>query len=430
MTRRTAKYLVTLNTPATGVIECGSLIVRELNGNTDGIGFKYSPEYLAHPAAFSIDPVALPLSNQGLSHKTSSNEAFQFPVNNNLPGFLDDYLPDRWGRKVLTRAATVSNKSNFNANSVIDILSLVSKSNIGAISIDAENESASYDLGLAYRELFDAENAAQIIDDVYYQQEQSTKIPLEATKLIHLWQEGSGGVGGARPKSLIHKDSIGYLAKYNSRKDDYNNAKVELACLLMAKEAGLNVKGGFVEQDVNGRDVLFLSRFDLLNDNKNRRHLVTINSMLKDKVSFVDYGAMFKYDNIHQLLKIHSVNIEQDLKQLLRMMLFNRAINNVDDHERNFSLVNDGNGYQLSPAYDLVPSLTVGQYHAAGFQYSSFPLRPTQIDGSERVLGVPKKDAKRCAEQVIHAVEKWSEYADQVGVCEKDMQRISAAMNI
>jgi len=420
MTRRAVRYLVTLNTLATGVIECGSLIVRELNGNTDGIGFKYSPEYLAHSAAFSIDPVALPLSNT----------VFQFSVNNNLPGFLDDYLPDHWGRKVLTRAATVLNKTNFNANSVIDILSLVSKSNIGAISIDAEDESSNFDLGLGFEELFDAENAAQIVDDSYYEQEQYAKIPLEATKLIHLWQEGSGGVGGARPKSLIHKDNIGYLAKYNSRKDDYNNAKVELACLLMAKEAGLNVKQGFVLESVNERDVLFLKRFDLLNDNRNRHHLVTINAMLKDKASFVDYGAMFRYDNIQQILKIHSVNIEQDLKQLLRMMLFNRAINNVDDHERNFSLINDGNGYQLSPAYDLVPSLTVGQYHAAGFQYSSFPLRPTQIDGSIRVLGVPKKEAQRCAEKVIHAVEKWSEFAEQAGVSDKDMHRVSSALNI
>ena len=423
MTRRIAKYRVTLNTPQTGVVECGQLVVRELNGNTDGIGFKYSPEYLALPTAFSIDPVALPLAKD-------THTAYQFPVNNNLPGFLDDYLPDRWGRKVLIRAATISNKTNFNANSVIDILSLVSKSNIGAVSIDAENEAASYDLGLGYDELFDAENAAQVIDDSFYQQEQQMKIPLEAAKLIHLWQEGSGGVGGARPKSLIHKDGVGYLAKYNSRKDDYNNAKVELACLLMAKEAGINVKSGFVLEKINERDVLFLERFDLLNANQNRYHLVTINAMLKDKQSFVDYGAMFRYDNIQQILKIHSVNIEEDLKQLLRIMLFNRAINNVDDHERNFSLINDGNGYQLSPAYDLVPSLTVGQYHAAGFKYSSFPPSPSEIDGSVRVLGVPKKVAKRCAEQVIAAVQKWSEFAEQADVCETDMQRVSSAMNI
>jgi serine/threonine protein kinase HipA of HipAB toxin-antitoxin module len=38
----------------------------------------------------------------------------------------------------------------------------------------------------------------------------------------------------------------------------------------------------------------------------------------------------------------YSINIEQDLKQLLAIMLFNRAIHNADDHERNFSPINRG----------------------------------------------------------------------------------------
>ena len=113
MSKRNERYKVTLNTPQTGQITCGLMIVRESDGNTDGVGFQYSDEYLAHDSAFSIDPVALPLT------KTP----FQLKVNNNAPGFLDDYLPDRWGKKVLTRIATTSMKKNFNANSIIDILS-------------------------------------------------------------------------------------------------------------------------------------------------------------------------------------------------------------------------------------------------------------------------------------------------------------------
>ena len=65
--------------------------------------------------------------------------------------------------------------------------------------------------------------------------------------------------------------------------------------------------------------------------------------------------------------------VEQDLKQLLRLMLFNRAINNTDDHERNFSFMRHQNGYRLAPAYDLVPSLGLGEYHAAGFGFQPYP---------------------------------------------------------
>jgi len=416
MSRRSKKYTVSVNTPATGLINCGTLIVRELNGNTDGIGFQYSPEYLSHQSAFSIDPIAIPLTHV----------PFQLTVNNHAPGFLDDYLPDRWGRKVLSRIATINMKKDFNANSIIDILSLVSKSNIGAISIDPIDESASFDLGLSFDELFEAETAAKIIDD----DTQSERIRLEAAKLIHLWQEGSGGVGGARPKSLICKEGKGYLAKFNSGKDNYNNARVEFACLLMAKEAGIDVRGGFVQPDVNGRDTLLLTRFDLLNANKHRLHLITINSMLKDKNTFIDFGHPFRYNHIHDVLKYYSTNIVEDLNQLLRLMLFNRAINNIDDHERNFSLVNDGMGYRLSPAYDLVPSLTHGQYHAAGYQYSPNPLKPSDIDGKSRILGVSKTQAKRCAEQVINAVKQWEYFAKKAGVSEEDTENISKVISL
>ncbi|RLA19004.1 MAG: type II toxin-antitoxin system HipA family toxin [Gammaproteobacteria bacterium] len=416
MSRKNEKYRVTINTPATRIITCGKMVIRETDGNTDGIGFQYSAEYLDHPFAFSIDPIALPLSRT----------TFQLTVNNNTPGFLDDYLPDRWGRKVLTRIATASKKKNFNSNSIIDILSLVSQSNIGAISIVQQDQKPYFDLGIHFDELMNAEKAAQIIDN----DTPPEKIQLETAKLIHLWQEGSGGVGGARPKSLVHKDSIGYLAKFNSNKDDYNNAKVELACLLMAKAAGIDVKGGFVQPDINARDVLLLNRFDLLNSNKNRLQLITINAMLKDKNTFVDCGQSFRYDQIQQVLNRYSTNISEDVKQLLRLMLFNRAINNTDDHERNFSLSNDGTGYRLSPAYDLVPSFAYGQYHAAGYQYSPTPLKPSEVDGSKRILGVPKVEAKNCAEQIINAVKQWYHFAELAGVSEQDADKVSEVLNL
>jgi len=416
MSHRTEKYRVTLNTPGTGIIECGQLIVKESHGNTTGVGFKYSTEYLSNKNAFSIDPLALPLRET----------AFQFNVNNSIPGFLDDYLPDRWGRKVLTRIATSSQKVNFNANSVIDILSLVSSCNIGAITIEQHDKEPLFDLGLDYRELSNVEFASHIIDNENYKD----KIQFEASKLIHLWRDGSGGVGGARPKSLIVKNNEAYLAKFNSTQDKFNNARVELACLMMAQNAGIKIGSGELIENINSRDLLFLKRFDVTNNNQNRKHLITANSLLKNKSTFVDLGQSFRYDNIQELLKIHSTNIANDLEQLLLQMLFNRAINNTDDHERNFSLINDGTGYRLSPAYDLVPSLTMGQYHCAGFQFSTNPLKPSEVNGLSRILGVPKMQAKRCAERVIESVSQWDYFADKASVNAKDTANIKAVFNL
>ncbi len=71
--------------------------------------------------------------------------------------------------------------------------------------------------------------------------------------------------GWCRPKALIHENYKAYLAKFNLLTADvFNNAKVELACLQMAKDAGLNVLSGHVRNAVNGRDVLMLDRFDVV----------------------------------------------------------------------------------------------------------------------------------------------------------------------
>ena len=52
------------------------------------------------------------------------------------------------------------------------------------------------------------------------------------------------------------------------------------------------------------------------------------------------------------------------MRELFRRMVFNILIDNTDDHEKNHALlVTDAQQYELSPAYDVLPS---GQ--ALGFQ--------------------------------------------------------------
>ena len=106
-------------------------------------------------------------------------------------------------------------------------------------------------------------------------------------------------------------------------------------------------------------------------------------------------------------------------------MLFNRAINNTDDHERNFSLIHRGEGSQLSPAYDLVPSVVIGEYHAAGFGYQPYPPRPSEAGQLGKVFGLARTVVADLAEEVIAALGNWREFAGEAGVREQDNQRLS-----
>ncbi|MCH8105921.1 MAG: HipA domain-containing protein [Proteobacteria bacterium] len=145
---------------------------------------------------------------------------------------------------------------------------------------------------------------------------------------------------------------------------------------------------------------------------------------MKEPGSQWDLGRVFRYDDVCEQLRRYSISIEQDLKQLLALMLFNRAIHNTDDHERNFSLINRGAGYQLAPAYDLVPSVVTGEYHAAGFQLNPDPPKPSEASKLGKIFGLPKTSVADIAERVIDAVSRWESFAEQSGVNQDDVVRI------
>ena len=400
-----------LNSQKLGVIHAADVVILEEQGATHKVGFRYRPGYLTMTDAFPIDPIALPLSSQ----------EFQFTCQGGLPAFLDDYLPDAWGRQVLTHLAFYRDRKKLNANNVIDLLQMMGSSHIGALSITPEGQSPRYENGSDLSRLADIEAAAYRLHDL-----PSGRDDLNEIGLLYLGNHGSG-VGGARPKALLYDDTQHYLGKFNHSRDGYNNARVELACLLMAKTAGIDIGSGHVLPGINDREVLLLNRFDLM-PSGHRHYLITVNGLLKNPTSQCDHGGVFRYDDIKRLIDRWSIDVKADSEQLLKLMLFNRAIHNTDDHERNFSFIHRGDGYRLSPAYDLVPSLTTGEYHATGYGYQPNPPRPSEAAKLGKVLNMPRTVVANVAEQVIETVEQWPYFADQAGVDEKELERVGRVM--
>ena len=408
-----------------GPIHAADCVVEEEAGFVRRVDFRYTPDYLGQPTAFPLDPRRLPLESGEI----------RFACQGGVPGFIDDHLPDAWGRKVLTTLALYRDSRRLNVNSVIDLLTLApGGSRIGALSLTPRGQAPgalsltprgqapSFTLGAPIAVLEHAERAAVHVDAMV------SETDADEFGLVRLADAGSS-VGGARPKALLTDSRNHYLAKFNRLTgDQYNNARVELACLNMAQAAGLEVARGRVAEHVNGREVLLLERFDIAPVN-HRHHLVTINALLKEEGTQRDCGLPFRYDDIADLLSRHSVAIRADLEQLARLALFNRAINNTDDHSRNFSLIHRGDGYRLSPAYDLVPSLAIGEYHAAGFAYAPNPPRPSEVSSAGRVFGLSKPWLRQCAEEVMNAIERWPEFAEQAGVREAEVEVVASRFN-
>jgi len=403
-----------INTAELGVMQIAEVALLEEQGLINTVGFRYTANYLAQPQAFAIDPLQLPLSPK----------EFTLNCRQAAPAFIDDYLPDAWGKKVLTRLAMQQYQQRLNANCISEMLGFSQQihSRIGALCFTEPGQVPHFETGIALHDLQQAEQTAQNID-----QQDFSNLDVNVMGLMYLANSGSG-VGSAQPKALVHDQGIPYLAKFNRSSDPYNNARVELACLLMARGAGINIGQGKIITDINQRDVLLLERFDTAGDA--RRHLITANGLLKQPNTQQDPGHSFRYDDLYKLLQRHSCNIEEDLQQLLRLMLFNRAINNTDDHERNFSFIHTKQGYQLAPAYDLVPSVVVGEYHAAGFDYQ--PTLPTvsEAENMGKIFGLPKDTVNTAAQQVREAIQQWPDYAEQAGVDEEQALRVQKVFQI
>lgn len=410
MTTR-ARFDIHVNSRATGVIHAADCVVEEDAGLVRRVDFRYTPGYLGSPGRFPLDPARLPLA---------SGEV-RFRCEGGSPGFIDDHLPDAWGRDVLAALAHYRDGRRLNADSAIDLLALVKGGGrIGALAFVDVGGTPLYSPGASLESLAQVEWTAAQVDASDWRSER-----LDDFGIAHLAETGSG-IGGARPKALLSDGTTHYLAKFNRRtRDDYNNARVELACLYMARAAGIEVADGRIVANVNARDVLLLERFDVEPDG-HRPHLVSVNALQKDPATQRDSGLPFRYDDVAEVLTRHSGAVRADLEQLARLALFNRAINNTDDHSRNFSMIHDGDCYRLSPAYDLVPSMAVGAYHAASFRYEPNPPRPSQVARAGRMFGLSKPWLRSCADEVLAAIERWPEFAGRAGVMDAEAARVAS----
>ena len=104
-------------------------------------------------------------------------------------------------------------------------------------------------------------------------------------------------------------------------------------------------------------------------------------------------------------------------------MVFNILIDNTDDHEKNHAvLVNEAQKYELSPAYDVLPS---GQ--ALGFQ--QMRVGDQEADATmdnalsmSRMFSLSKDQAAEEIRRVVRVIEGWKEHFAQCGVAAGDIE--------
>lgn len=312
------------------------------NGRIEFIEFTYTNEYLSIDGIEPLTPIGPTLIDTPQKFISDGRS---------LPGFIDDLLPDDWGKRVIA--------SHFDVK-IADKLLVLSQCykgcGIGAYRLTPRGLKPNWSHGIELDELS---------IDRYSEDLLSLNIDLSII-------ESSFLVGGAQPKGLVHYGGKSYLLKLNPLSNPpYNSEALEHGALETIKAAGLRAPNSTIYTSSQNKQVhrgIFIERFDI-KPNGCFKPVVTMNSLLKSTYNQED-PTNGSYEDLARCIRDYSCKPDEDLKQLFFQLLLNEAIGNTDDHLRNFSMIKEDSGWRLSPAYDVVPQKGIQAEHAISFNKS------------------------------------------------------------
>ena len=212
----------------------------ELTTDSQGISvgrFVYGRRYLARPDAVPIDPVELKLEER----------AFQTARLHGMFGALRDASPDYWGRRVIEKHAGKVNLTE------LDYLLNSPDDRAGALGFGL-NVDPPAPLR-AFNRTMDLSRLQELADLIVAEEElpaKTTADRADLTQVQDLLLIGTA-MGGARPKTVVEDGEALWIAKFNRRDDKWNNARVEHAMLLLARECGLSVSQSRLDSDLRPR---------------------------------------------------------------------------------------------------------------------------------------------------------------------------------
>lgn len=268
--------------------------------------FEYDPSWIAH--GFSISPFQLPLKP----------ETFTAPFDpfDGLFGTFNDSLTDGWANLLLDRWLR-EHGTEPHALDWLQRLCLIGNTGMGALS---------------YKPAVTRENTYNDHPIAFYARK--IKHILHDKKSEHLDElvEKGGSPGGARPKVLLTIDGEEWLIKFPAHNDPETIGLTEFGYSRAANKAGIEM----TECRLYEEKYFGTKRFDRISnqsENPPRKiHVITARGLLNTSHRYLspDYKDLLKATFIlTQSMK--------EVSKLFRLMVFNVANKNKDDHAKKFS---------------------------------------------------------------------------------------------
>jgi serine/threonine-protein kinase HipA len=132
------------------------------------------------------------------------------------------------------------------------------------------------------------------------------------------------------------------------------------------------------------------------------------------------------YLDIAEFISNHGTNIEANLYQLWRRIIFNIAISNTDDHLRNHGFILTKEGWILSPAYDLNPSIDKDGL-ALNIDTDNNALDFDLAKSIGEYFRLNKNQMEDIIKEVVEVTGNWKTLASEIGIPRSEQEVMEKA---
>lgn len=393
----------------------GELSYESLRGN-DSYGFKFDNSWLRK------------YGNLFLSEDLNNYPGQQYTKpERDIFGCFSDALPDRWGRTLLNRREQIvaaEEKRPVRRLSSFDyLIGIDDFSRMGGFRFKTEpkGDFICIENNLKIPPLTSIRDLMVASQEIEKSEE---KHELPDKKWIHQLVHPGTSLGGARPKAgVVDENRVLYVAKFPSRKDDYDVALWEHLCHLLAVKAGVSAAETRVVGIGEKYHTLLSRRFDRTADGK-RIHFASAMTLL-GLTDGCNADSGHGYLDIVDFILQNCCDVEQNLRQLYRRVAFNVSIGNTDDHLRNHGFLLTHRGWTLSPAYDMNP--TLNEYQSLLITKSSNRSDLNLLLEASEDYMIPRKEAKTILDEVKCSLKGWRMMALRIGASQREIDYFTSA---
>lgn len=376
--------------------------------------------------SFSYDKLWLKSGNQyQLDPDLQLFSGPQFANDKENFGLFLDSMPDTWGRTLMKRReAQLAKIKGEKAKTLYDIdflLGVYDETRMGALrfKLDSNGDFLDNDTEKATPPWSTVRELQQAV--VYYENDTDNEA---INKWLQLLIAPGSSLGGARPKAnILDEHKHPWIAKFPSKNDTIDKASWEYLAYQLAIKAGINMSECKIEKINGPYHTFFTKRFD--REGSNRIHFASAMTMTGNNEETIK-NQHASYLDIVEFIQSNGANINENLAQLWRRIIFNIAISNTDDHLRNHGFILTKEGWVLSPAYDLNPSIDKDGL-ALNIDMDNNDLDFELAKSVGEYFRLTTNQMDQIIDEVTTVVNKWKDIAKQIGISRAEQELMASA---